>query len=184
MRDRKPPIELKVKQRVWKHHQAWKYQLKTQEQKRKLRAVMGLSRTSSWEVPATPWAQGGPRSDTRDLWCHRWGGIADWPHPKRNGTASISIGPTWGHSCYICFRLLQCCSSNTMINSRLDFHLWKSTSNHWLLFKGRVLNACVGGLVTHLWAWRFRILGANQFACVECKGLMLVTLAKIEKRSR
>ena len=32
-----------------------------------------------------------------------------------------------------------------MINSRLDFHEWKSTSNHWLSTKGKVPNACVGG---------------------------------------
>ena len=29
-----------------------------------------VSRTSPSGVPATPWAQGGPRSDARDLWCH------------------------------------------------------------------------------------------------------------------
>jgi hypothetical protein len=30
-----------------------------------------LSRTYSKGMPKTPWAQGGPRCDTRDLW-HRW----------------------------------------------------------------------------------------------------------------
>jgi len=31
-----------------------------------------LSRTFPWRVPATLWAQGEPRSDTRDLWRHWW----------------------------------------------------------------------------------------------------------------
>ena len=30
-----------------------------------------LLRTSPSKVPETPWAQGGPQSDTRDLW-RRW----------------------------------------------------------------------------------------------------------------
>jgi hypothetical protein len=30
-----------------------------------------MLRTSPKGMPETPWAQGGPRSDTRDLW-HRW----------------------------------------------------------------------------------------------------------------
>jgi hypothetical protein len=32
-----------------------------------------------------------------------------------------------------------------MINSRVDFHDWKSASKLWLPMKGRVPNACVGG---------------------------------------
>ena len=38
---------------------------------------------SSWGVPATPWAQGGPRSDTRDL-CRHW----------RKGPIDPSVGET------------------------------------------------------------------------------------------
>ena len=36
-----------------------------------------VSRTSPWGVPTTRWVQGGSRSDTRDLWCHRWEGPSD-----------------------------------------------------------------------------------------------------------
>jgi hypothetical protein len=36
-----------------------------------------LIRTSPWGVPATPWAQGGPWSDTGDLWRHWWEGPSD-----------------------------------------------------------------------------------------------------------
>jgi hypothetical protein len=36
-----------------------------------------VSRTFSWGVPATPWAQGAPRCDTRDLWRHWWEGPSD-----------------------------------------------------------------------------------------------------------
>ena len=42
--------------------------------------------TSPWGVPATPWAQEGPRNNTRDLW-HRW-----WWGPSGS---SVREGP--GH---------------------------------------------------------------------------------------
>ena len=32
-----------------------------------------------------------------------------------------------------------------IINSKVDFHGWKSTSNHWLPNKGRIPNTCVSG---------------------------------------
>ena len=38
---------------------------------------MAVLRTSPWEVPETLWAQGGPRSDTRDLWPRWWKGPSD-----------------------------------------------------------------------------------------------------------
>jgi hypothetical protein len=53
---------------------------KTVEHVRHLEAVLQrlrVSRTSTWGVPATPWAQEGPRSDTKDLWCHWWEGPSD-----------------------------------------------------------------------------------------------------------
>jgi hypothetical protein len=36
-----------------------------------------MSHTFPKEMPETPWAQGGPRSDTRDLWRQRWEGPSD-----------------------------------------------------------------------------------------------------------
>ena len=36
-----------------------------------------LSSTSPWGVPKTSWTQGGPWSDTRDLWRRRWEGPSD-----------------------------------------------------------------------------------------------------------
>ena len=36
-----------------------------------------MSRTSPWGVLKTPWAQGGPRSDIRDLWRRWWEGPSD-----------------------------------------------------------------------------------------------------------
>jgi hypothetical protein len=48
-----------------------------------------MSRTSPWEVPKTPWAQGGPQSDNQNLWCRWWEGPSD---------PSVDEGPgRWEH---------------------------------------------------------------------------------------
>ena len=87
-----------------------------------------------------------PKSQ-RLIWVRRRG----WPNPSEAERYGFhGQGPMWGHSCQVWFGLLQCCSSNMMINLRLDFHGLKSTSNLWLPIKGRVLIASVGGLVPHL----------------------------------
>ena len=36
-----------------------------------------LLRTSPWGLPATPWSQGGPESNTRNLWRGWWEGPTD-----------------------------------------------------------------------------------------------------------
>ena len=65
--------------------------------------------TSPWGVPETPWAQGGPRSDTRDLWRHWWEGPSDpsvgegpgvcnAPYPRRLGVTRVrpwALGSLW-----------------------------------------------------------------------------------------
>lgn len=33
--------------------------------------------TSPWMMPATPWAQQGPRNDAQNLWCHWWESPSD-----------------------------------------------------------------------------------------------------------
>ena len=49
----------------------------------------GFLHTSSWVVPALPWAQEGPHRDTRDLWRHWWEGPSD---------SSVVEGPgRWEH---------------------------------------------------------------------------------------
>jgi hypothetical protein len=52
--------------------------------------VVSLLWTSPWWVSTTPWAQGGPRSDTQGLWHHRWESPND---------SSVGEGP--GRNAYI-----------------------------------------------------------------------------------
>ena len=67
-----------------------------------------------------------------------------------------------------------------MINLKLDFHGWKSTSYHWLLIERSVLNANAGGLVP---SYELKDLQYEELtiSMAECKGLALMTLARIEK---
>ena len=39
--------------------------------------ILYMLRTSPGRVPETPWAQGGPRNDTGDLWRYWWEGPSD-----------------------------------------------------------------------------------------------------------
>ena len=93
--------------------------------------------------------------------------LRHFEHEKKHGFL-IVLAQHGGHSCQLCFRLclvcfglLQHCSGNAMINSRLDFYEWKCTYNYWLSTKGGFPNACVGGLVIKLWAWRSKVWEAN-----------------------
>ena len=94
--------------------------------------------------------------------------------PKAKLKASMGIGPIWGHSCLVWFGWLQCCSGNVMINLRLDFQGWKSTSNHWLSFKGSVPNAKQEG-----WSPIYELRGPQYeeliICAAKCKGLAFVT---------
>ena len=76
-----------------------------------------------------------------------------------------SSGCDTKHTLQLCFKLLWCCFGNAMIISRVKFHGWKSTSNHWPPTKGKVPNACVEGLVTNPWAWRSAVWRTNH-ACI------------------
>ena len=101
-----------------------------------------------------PWGWGMGRAQSP--WgLYGWGSVADQTHPRPKCRASTGVGPTWGHSCQVCLRLLYCCCGN---NLRLDIHGWHSVSNHWLHTKGRVPKTCVGrfgnptmGLVVQGW---------------------------------
>ena len=45
-----------------------------------------------------------------------WGNVSNRTHSRPNGIASTGARPTWGHGYLVWFRLLYCCSNNTMIN--------------------------------------------------------------------
>lgn len=105
------------------------------------------------------------------------------------GWGGVAAKSTRGQTAWLAWALVQCkgivawllnrSSSNASINIRLDFHGW-STSNIWLPIKGSILNASIGGLDP---TFEFKNPRYEELIiCMEeCKGLVLVTLAKIEK---
>ena len=70
-----------------------------------------------------------------------------------------------------------------IINSRLDFHEWNSTSYHWLHVKWWVPIASVGGLVPS-YKLRGMRYGSSPFTWQNAEGLVLATFARIEKWTR
>jgi hypothetical protein len=73
--------------------------------------MLDVSRTSSKGMSKTPWAQGGPRSDTRDLWRRWWEGPSD-PSVGEGPRRWERLPPTGIRSHEVCVahgvRILEC----------------------------------------------------------------------------
>ena len=89
--------------------------------------VQVVLRTSAWEMPKTPWAQGRPWSDTQELWHHWWEGPSDPNvdetlgvenacHSQRLGLTRVSLVTKPLESLWTSCILRPCSSSRSWTN--------------------------------------------------------------------
>ena len=121
---------------------------------------VSMSRTPPWGVPTTPWVQGGPRSDARDLCRHRWespsdsnlmwvraSGVENASHPCRLGVMRVTpwaLGSLW-HPDFGMFK---------------NSPIWGMSSEIWQFEWGVAHGQRPGTIVT--WEWRPRVPRLDQ----------------------